>query len=170
MSQTTQCLPNCLVKSSRNDSGPCLVQFHHIWLVDRDVCCARGALLSGSSPCVWWDTAWNKEPVVWSWCGVTLIQSSPETLHPWLQVTAPAERIPVGCTGILWLYQGKNLNFVNGNACRWWHVPTQLHRLFTFFRPARPLITNNHIYTWTIRWCIVYSHNTKSMMKVLFSN
>lgn len=74
--------------------------------------------------CVWWDTAWNKEPVVWSWCGVTLTQSSPETLHPWLQVTAPADWYP---TGNLWLYQGKNLNFVNGNTHRWWHVPTQLH-------------------------------------------
>lgn len=55
-----------------------------------------------------WDTAWNKEPFVWSQYGVTLTRSSPETLHPWLQVTAPADWYP---PGILSRYQGYNLNF-----------------------------------------------------------
>lgn len=51
--------------------------------LDKGVCCASGVLLTVSpSICVWWDKARNKEPVVWSRCGVTLTQSSPETLHP----------------------------------------------------------------------------------------
>lgn len=45
VSQTAQCLPNCLVKSSRNDSEPLLVRFHHIWLHDKDVWCVGGVLL-----------------------------------------------------------------------------------------------------------------------------
>lgn len=123
--RTAQCLPNCPVNIQpewqRNTLG--LTP----WRLARwKRCSVRQRCVTGcSSPSVSGETRrGTKSPVVWGWCGVTLTQSSPETLHPWLQVTAPADWYPAG---ILWLYQLKNLNFVNGNTHRWWHVPTQLH-------------------------------------------
>lgn len=117
--------------------------------------------------CVWWDTAWNKEPVVWSRCGVTLTQSSPETLHQWLQVTAPADWYPAG---ILWLYRGEE-----SELCEWQYTQvvtrpypiTQFLTLFTFVRPVRPSVANNHIYTEIIRWSTVWSLTAEFMMPVV---
>ena len=104
--------PNCLVKN------PAEMTANHFW---------SDSIVFGSSTktfgapevcysvflliCVWWDTARNKEPVVWSWCGITLTQSSPETLHPPLQVTTPTDWYP---TGILWLYRGEECEL-----CEW---------------------------------------------------
>lgn len=141
--------PNCLVKN------PAAMTANHFW---------SDSIVFGSSTktfgapevcysvflliCVWWDTARNKEPVVWSWCGVTLTQSSPETLHPPLQVTAPADWYP---TGILWLYRGEE-----SELCEWQYMqvvtrPYPITHLLTLVMFGRAVRTFNQIITFRLK-------------------
>lgn len=108
---------------------------------------------------VWWDTAQNKEAVVWSRCGVTLTQSSPETLHPWLRVTAPAD----------WYPTEDSFDFIGG---RIWTLWMAIHAGGDTSLPnyTVPHIIHLHRTCQNFRQSNDRRHDVESKAEIFFSN
>lgn len=168
MSQTTQCLPNCLFKSSRNDSKPLLVRFHHTWLVDNDVWCARGVLLSVPPHlCLvrhGVEQRARRLKLVWRYAHSEFTWNT----APMAPGNSPCWLIP--------RWDSLTLSGEGSELCEWQYTQvvtrpypiTQFLTLFTFVRPVTPLITTNHIYTWSIRWSTACSTMQSSWCKFYF--